>query len=77
MLVFSLRLSQNRSMQKTHTRTVKLKLTVVGDANDDKDAAWKRLREIHRATWKAANEIASSQYFNDVLIRKHYARLCT
>ena len=62
-------------MQQTHTRTVKLKLTVVGDANGDKDAAWKRLREIHRATWKAANEIVSSMFFNDVLMRKLYSRL--
>lgn len=61
--------------QKPTVRTVKLKLVVLGDQNDDKKAAWKRLREINNATWKAANMIASGQYFNDTLMRKVYGRL--
>ena len=37
-----------------------------GEAKDGR----KRLRDIHHATWKAANEIVSGQYFNDVLMSK-------
>ena len=62
-------------MAKTHTRTVRLQLFVEGDATGDKNAARKRLREIHSAAWRAANEIVRSQYFNDVLMRKLYDRL--
>ena len=58
-------------MEKFHIRTIKLKLRVV---NEDKDESWKRIRQISNDAWKAANRIASGQFFNDQLIRLIYAR---
>ena len=58
-------------MSKSHTRTVKLKLRVVGE---DKEATWRRIRQIMNDAWRAANWIASGQYLNDQWIRRLYAR---
>lgn len=58
-------------MGKLHTRTVKLKLRVVAQ---DRKASWKRLRQLARDTWRAANWIASGQHMNDQLMRRLYAR---
>lgn len=58
-------------MSQYHTRTIKLKLIVI---NEDKKAAWKRIRQIANDAWKAANWIASGQYLNDQLVRRLYAR---
>jgi len=58
-------------MSEFHTRTIKLKLIVT---NEDKKAAWKRIRQIMDDSWKAANWIASGQYLNDQLMRRVYAR---
>ena len=58
-------------MAKYHTRTIKLKMNVT---EEDKKAAWKRIRQIINDGWKAANWIASGQYLNDQLVRRIYAR---
>jgi IS605 OrfB family transposase len=58
-------------MVKFHTRTIKLKLSVV---SENKAASWQRLRQISNDAWRAANWIASGQLFNDQLIRRIYAR---
>lgn len=58
-------------MAEINTRTLKLKLRVV---SEDKDAVWRRLRQIAGQTWRAANWIASGQYLNDGLMRRLYAR---
>ena len=58
-------------MTKLHTRTIKLKINVVGE---DRKESWKRVRQISNDGWKAANWIASGQYLNDQLIRRIYAR---
>ena len=57
---------------KTHIRTLKLKLKVVGD---DPKTSWKRLRQTSNDTWRAANWIADGQFMNDQLVRRLYARL--
>ena len=49
-------------MGKADLRTIKLKLNVVAE---DKDGAWKRIRQIVSDTWRAANWIAGGQYLND------------
>jgi putative transposase len=56
---------------KLHTRTIKLKINVVGE---DKKESWKRVRQISNDAWRAANWIASGQYLNDQLVRRIYAR---
>jgi len=56
---------------KYHTRTIKLKIFVT---DEDKDDSWKRIRQIAGDAWRAANLIASGQYFNDQLVRNIYAR---
>ncbi|MBW2132002.1 MAG: transposase [Deltaproteobacteria bacterium] len=58
-------------MGKVHTRTIKLKLIV---STEDKNVAWKRIRQISNDAWRAANWIASGQLFNDQLVRRIYAR---
>jgi len=58
-------------MSEFHTRTMKLKLTVL---SEDKNGAWKRIRQIANDAWKAANWIAGGQYLNDQLVRRLYAR---
>jgi len=55
-------------------RTIKLKLKVVGNTKEAKDASWKRIRQISNDTWRAANYIASGQYFNDMAMRHLYVR---
>ncbi len=54
-----------------HTRSLKLKLRVIGDNPKD---SWKRIRQITQDSWRAANWIASGQFMNDQLIRRLYAR---
>lgn len=58
-------------MPTFHVRTVKLKIFVT---DEDRKASWKRIRQISDDAWKAANLIASGQYFNDQLVRTIYAR---
>lgn len=58
-------------MPKFHIRTLKLKLYVI---DENKDASWKRLRQISNDAWKAANWIARGQLLNDELVRRIYAR---
>jgi len=65
------RLNNSNGNGQFHTRTLKLKMSVIGD---DKKASWKRLRQISNDTWKAANWITGGQYLNDLLIRRIYDR---
>lgn len=59
---------------KTHTRTIKIKLTVLASSAEEKTAFWKRLYTINDSAWRAANWIASGQFMNDQLMRRIYAR---
>lgn len=59
---------------KFNSRTIKLKLRVLGDSPEEKKEAWKRIRQITDDAWRAANWIASGQYLNDQMIRRVYAR---
>ena len=57
-----------------YIRTLKLKLSVVGEDKEEKNKSWRRIRQISNDVWKAANMIASGQYLNDQLVRHIYAR---
>jgi len=58
----------------TQTRTIRLKLAIDGETAEENKATWKRLIQLNDATWKAANEIITAQYFNDVAMRSVYKR---
>jgi putative transposase len=58
-------------MPDYHVRTMKLKLNVT---SEDRNAAWKRIRQITNDGWRAANWIAAGQLLNDQLVRRIYAR---
>jgi putative transposase len=54
-----------------NVRTIKLKVYVIGD---NKKAAWARIYQISNDVWRAANWVVGGQYWNDLHMRRVYAR---
>jgi IS605 OrfB family transposase len=61
-------------MKNVNIRTIKIALKVRAKDSEERQRTWKRLYQIFNDSYKAANFIASGQYFNDQFIRKGYAR---
>ena len=58
---------KKESKKKTNTRTIKLKISPMGSV-EEKDATWKRVRQIAGDSWRAANWIVRGQFLNDNLM---------